>query len=165
MSIAPKPRLYRFTLIINNINALPKPGPVPMVLDLRIAHDRVGSSTDPTLNGHLRYPNNLNKSLNDAVTVKYENIALTTTTIHRVWCHLCLLLLVRLGGYITSLSDFYSYVDCSTSAARHTLLSLSQNVEIFSLRLHLHVLILTQTGCLSHLNLTLTPHTRKLLVC
>jgi hypothetical protein len=29
-------------------------GPVPL-LDLRIAHDRVGSSTDPTLNGHLKY--------------------------------------------------------------------------------------------------------------
>jgi hypothetical protein len=28
-------------------------GPVPLVLDLRIAHDRVGSSADPTLNGHL----------------------------------------------------------------------------------------------------------------
>ena len=28
--------------------------PVPLVLDLRITHDRVGSSTDPTLNGHLR---------------------------------------------------------------------------------------------------------------
>ncbi len=39
--------------------------PVPLVLDLRIAHDRVGSSTDPTLNGHLRYPNNLDQSLND----------------------------------------------------------------------------------------------------
>jgi hypothetical protein len=45
-------------------------GPVPMVLDLRIAHDRVGSSTDPTLNGHLRYPNNLDKSLNDATADK-----------------------------------------------------------------------------------------------
>jgi hypothetical protein len=39
---------------------------VPLVLDLRIAHDRVGSSTDPTLNGHLKYPNNLDQSLNDA---------------------------------------------------------------------------------------------------
>jgi hypothetical protein len=37
-------------------------GPVPLVLDLRISHDRVGSSTDPTLNGHL---NNLDQSLND----------------------------------------------------------------------------------------------------
>jgi hypothetical protein len=44
--------------------------PVPLVLDLRIAHDRVGSSTDPTLNGHLKYPNNLDQSLNDAVAEK-----------------------------------------------------------------------------------------------
>jgi hypothetical protein len=41
-------------------------GPVSLVLDLRIAHDRVGSSVDPTLNGHLKYPNNLDQSLNDA---------------------------------------------------------------------------------------------------
>jgi hypothetical protein len=45
-------------------------GPVSLVMDLRIAHDRVGSSTDPTLNGHLRYPNNLDQSLNDAATHK-----------------------------------------------------------------------------------------------
>jgi hypothetical protein len=45
-------------------------GPVPLVPDLRIAHDRVGSSTDPTLNGHLKYPNNLDQSLNDAATDK-----------------------------------------------------------------------------------------------
>jgi hypothetical protein len=41
-------------------------GLVPLVMDLRIAHDRVGSGTDPTLNGHLKYPNNLDQSLNDA---------------------------------------------------------------------------------------------------
>ena len=41
--------------------------------------------------------------------IKYGNIALTTTTIHQVWYHLCLLFLVRLGGYIVNLSDFYSY--------------------------------------------------------
>ncbi len=44
--------------------------PVPLVLDLRIAHDRVGSSTDPTLYGHLKYPNNLDQSLNDTVADK-----------------------------------------------------------------------------------------------
>jgi hypothetical protein len=33
--------------------------PVPLVLDLRVAHNRVGSSVDPPLNGHLRYPNDL----------------------------------------------------------------------------------------------------------
>jgi hypothetical protein len=43
---------------------------VPLVLDLRIDHDRVGSSTDPTLNGHLKYPNNSDQSLNDADTKK-----------------------------------------------------------------------------------------------
>ncbi len=31
-------------------------GPVPLVLDLRIAHDRFGSSSDPILNGQLHYP-------------------------------------------------------------------------------------------------------------
>ena len=45
-------------------------GPVPLVLDLHIVHDRVGSSTDPTLNGHLRHPNNLDQSLNDAAADK-----------------------------------------------------------------------------------------------
>ena len=45
-------------------------GPVPWVLDLRIDHDRVGSSTDPTLNGHLRYPKKLDQSLNDAAADK-----------------------------------------------------------------------------------------------
>jgi hypothetical protein len=44
--------------------------PVSLVLDLRIARDRVGSSADPTLNGHLKYPNNLDQSLNDAAADK-----------------------------------------------------------------------------------------------
>ncbi len=30
-------------------------GSVSLVLDLRITHDRVGRSSDPTLNGHLRW--------------------------------------------------------------------------------------------------------------
>jgi hypothetical protein len=44
--------------------------PVSLVLDLRIAHDRVGSSADPTLNGHLKYPNNLDQSLNETAVDK-----------------------------------------------------------------------------------------------
>jgi hypothetical protein len=43
---------------------------VPLVLDLRIGHDRMGSSVDPSLNGHLKYPNNLDQSLNDAAADK-----------------------------------------------------------------------------------------------
>ncbi len=31
-------------------------GPVSLVLDLRIDHDRFGSSSDPSINGHLHYP-------------------------------------------------------------------------------------------------------------
>jgi hypothetical protein len=43
-------------------------GPVPLVLDLRITHDRFGSSSDPTLNGTLHYPNphDIDRSLNEA---------------------------------------------------------------------------------------------------
>jgi hypothetical protein len=43
---------------------------VSLVMDLRITHDRVGSSTDPTLNGHFKYPNNLDQSLNDTSAEK-----------------------------------------------------------------------------------------------
>ncbi len=39
---------------------------MPLVLDLRIAHDRFGSSSDPSLNGNLHYPNNIDRSLNEA---------------------------------------------------------------------------------------------------
>jgi hypothetical protein len=45
-------------------------GLVPLVLDLRIAHDRFGSSSDPSINGHLHYPNNLDGSLNEAAADK-----------------------------------------------------------------------------------------------
>ncbi len=43
-------------------------GPVPLVLDLLITHDRFGSNSDPTLNGTLNYPNlnDIARSLNEA---------------------------------------------------------------------------------------------------
>ena len=43
-------------------------GPVPLVLDLHITHDRYGSSADPSINGHLHYPNDIDRSLNEVVT-------------------------------------------------------------------------------------------------
>ena len=43
---------------------------LPLVLDLRIAHDRFGSSSDPSLNGHLHYLNDIDKSLNEDATDK-----------------------------------------------------------------------------------------------
>ncbi len=44
-----------------------------LVLDLRIAHDRVGSSADPTLNGHLKYLYNLDHLMMQLLR-KYGNI-------------------------------------------------------------------------------------------
>ena len=86
-------------------------GPVPLVLDLRIAHDRVGSSADPTLNGHLKYPNNLDQSLNDAAADKIRKYRAdyNNRPPSAVSFLLCLLLRVRVGGYIVNLLDFYSY--------------------------------------------------------
>ena len=61
-------------------------GPVPLVLDLRIAHDRFGSSSDPSLNGNLHYPNDIDRSLNEVAGDKirkyrtdYNNIETTTS--------------------------------------------------------------------------------------
>ncbi len=45
-------------------------GPVPLVLDLRITHDRFGSSSDPSINGTLHYPNDIDRSLNESATDK-----------------------------------------------------------------------------------------------
>jgi hypothetical protein len=45
-------------------------GPVSLVLDLRIAHDRFGSSSDPSLNGHLHYPNDIDRSINETAADK-----------------------------------------------------------------------------------------------
>ena len=82
---------------------------MPLVLDLRIAHDRFGSSSDPSLNGKLHYPNNINRSLNEAADDKirkyradYNNNPPNTVTFMSA-------IVVRLGGYIVNLSDFYSY--------------------------------------------------------
>jgi hypothetical protein len=45
-------------------------GPVSLVLDLHITHDRFGSNSDPSINGHLHYPDDLDGSLNEAVPDK-----------------------------------------------------------------------------------------------
>ncbi len=45
-------------------------GSVPLVLDIRIAHERWGSSSDPSINGHLHYPNDFDRPLNETDTDK-----------------------------------------------------------------------------------------------
>ena len=40
------------------------------MLDLRITHERFGSSSDPSINGHLHYPHDLDRPLNEAAADK-----------------------------------------------------------------------------------------------
>ncbi len=141
------------------------PGPVPLVLDLRIAHDRFGSTSDPNLNGKLHWPNDIDKSLNEAAAARSENIALTIIIIHLTLSLLCRLLPVRLGGTIVNLSEFYSYrligkltaflqlqefsqrnqiwEHSSTFAAWLSLRCLNHVSHRFSPKMRLYVLILT----------------------
>jgi hypothetical protein len=55
------------TLVVYLANVV---GPVPLVVDLRITHDRFRSRSDPSLNGHLHYPNDIDKSLNEVAVDK-----------------------------------------------------------------------------------------------
>ncbi len=45
-------------------------GPVLLVIDLRISHDRFGISSDPSFNGNLNYPHDIDRSLNEIVVDK-----------------------------------------------------------------------------------------------
>jgi len=37
-----------------------------MLMDLRLTHERWGSNSNPTLNGHLHYPADIDSPLNEA---------------------------------------------------------------------------------------------------
>jgi hypothetical protein len=43
---------------------------VPLVVDLLITHDRFGSNSGTSLNGHLHYPNVIDESLHETVSDK-----------------------------------------------------------------------------------------------
>jgi hypothetical protein len=141
---------------------------VSLVMDLRIAHDRVGSSVDPTLNGHLKYPNNLDQSLNDVSADKirkyradYNNrspsvvsfmspIASTSGRLHSEFVRLLFLQTHRETDRFFAASgvqlvetnpsgQFHFRRAAFTSILKSRLLGL----EIFSPRVQLYVLILT----------------------
>ncbi len=85
-------------------------GPVPLVLDLRIVHDRFGSSSDPSLNGHLHYPMDIDRSINEVATDKIrKNRADYNNNPPSAVSFMPSIASIRLGGYIANLSDFYSY--------------------------------------------------------
>ena len=118
-------------------------GPVSLVLDLRITHDRVGSSVDPNLNEHLRYPNNLDRSINESAgdkirkyRVDYNNnppsvvsfmtaIASTSGRLQNEFIRLLFLQAHRETDRFFEASEFIlrnQIVDSSTTAARIFLL-------------------------------------------
>jgi hypothetical protein len=105
-------------------------GPVSLVMDLRVVYGRVGSSDDPDLNGHLRYPNNLDQSLNDTSADKirksYSLIGKLTFFLH-----------------LQEFCQRNQIVDSSTTIARLFLLYSNLGLEIFSPRIQVYVLILT----------------------
>ena len=39
-------------------------------MDLRIEHDRRGSSSNPSINGYLHYPDDMDRTLNETVSDK-----------------------------------------------------------------------------------------------
>jgi hypothetical protein len=146
-----------------------------LVLDLHIAHDRFGSSSDLNLNGHLHYPNDIDGSLNEAAADKirknradYNNnppdttsfmpaVATTSGRLHSGFVRLLFLQAhLRCSSFLP--------VDFSTYAARQSPHSLKQKSATSLLRLQFYELILTLMGRLSLQEHILTHHTRKLLV-
>jgi hypothetical protein len=61
------------------------------------------------INGHLRYPTDIDRSLNEVDTDKISTIRLTIIIIPLTLSSLGLLFLVRLGGYIVNSCVFYFY--------------------------------------------------------
>jgi hypothetical protein len=126
-------------------------GPLPLVLDLRMAHERFGSISDPSINGHLHYPNDLDGPLNDAAADKIRQYRADYNNRPCRLSPLCLLLLVRLGVYIVNLCAFYFYKLIGKLTAFLQL----QEFSLRNLRLSLR-LTLKPVWCLS-LRLTLKP--------
>ncbi len=86
------------------------------MLDLLTTHERFGSSSDPSINGHLHYLNDADRSLNEVPSDKirkyhsdYHNNPTNCIIIYDSVYPSLLLFLVRLRDYIVNLFDFYSY--------------------------------------------------------
>jgi hypothetical protein len=125
-------------------------GPVPLVLDLRVAHDRVGSSADPALSVGF-----MSAIASTSGCLHSEFIRILFLETHRETDHF-----FASSGVMSSLSDrgFFHY--------HRTLFLLCSNLglETSLPRLQLYVSTSTLMDRQSRLSLTLTLHTRKLLV-
>ena len=77
--------------------------PVPLVLDLLIVHDRWVSSSDPSINAPLHYPNDVDMSLNEVTTDKIRKYHTDYNNYPPPVSPLCRILLVHRGGYTVNL--------------------------------------------------------------
>ncbi len=84
-------------------------GTVTLVMDLRITHEHWESSTDPTLHGHLHYPHDFDKPLNETVSDKIRNNHSDYNQNPLILFLLCQILWALPGDYIVNLYEFYSY--------------------------------------------------------
>ncbi len=84
-------------------------GPVPLVLDLRIAHERFGSSSDPSINGHLHYPNDVDRSLNDTDPDKIRKYRADYNNNPPNTISLMTAIDSTSGDYMVNLCGFYFY--------------------------------------------------------
>jgi hypothetical protein len=130
--------------------------PVPLVLDLRIAHDRFDSTSDPSLNGNLHYPTDLDGPLNEAVTDKRRQyhtdhnnrpsndisfMSAMATTSGSLHSEFVLLLFLRIIGKLTAFLQIQKFilwkptVDSSTTAACRSLHNSSLRSETSSPRM------------------------------
>jgi hypothetical protein len=103
--------------------------PVPLVMHLRIVHDRFGSSSDPNLNGHLHYPNDIDRPLNEAAADKIRKYRADYNN--------------KPPLQIQEFSSRNLTVDTSTTAAWCSPQSLNRVRATFSPKLQLYVLRLT----------------------
>ncbi len=124
------------------------------------AHERFGSSSDPSINGHLHYPNDLDGPLNEAAADKirqyradYNNrpsnaisfmpaIASTSGRLHSEFVRLLLLQAHRETTAFLKLQEFSLRnlpVACSTTAARRSPHSSSPKSRTSLPRLQLYV--------------------------
>ena len=86
-------------------------------MDLHNSNERFGSNSDPSINGHLHYPNNLDGPLNEAVPDKILLVPDKIRQYHTDYNNcpsksisFILSFLVRLSVYIVNLCVFYSYI-------------------------------------------------------
>ena len=155
------------------------------MLDLRIAHERFGSSSNPSLNGNLHYPNDIDRSINEDATDKirkyrtdYNNnppsvvafmpdITSMSGRLHSEFIRLLFLQAHR------ETDRFFATSGVQLAQSNRGLFhfrravftsQLKKKSTVPSPRLKRYVLTLTLTGCLSLQEHILTHHTRKLLV-